>query len=105
MEDLLYEAESVSGGFGRASVGAARGRSCCHLLITSGRSCLRRSTYLAAQGVRLQEGNRGDCGADLYQEPEQAAGRGNASCITLGWHKRGHGGGAQLQRRRPTCTT
>ena len=60
MEDLLYEAESVRRFVGmRLSRYPTRARSCisatCWRGITSGRSCLR-TGYLAAQGVRLQEG-------------------------------------------------
>ena len=55
-------------------------------------------------------------GADLYQEPERAAGRGNASGEegepVLLWDETAHRSGRRprgwctaLQRRRPTCTT
>ena len=117
MEDLLYEAESVRRFVGvRLSEPLPDESTILHFRHLLERHHLGQELFaeinghLAAQGVRLQEGTIVDAtiiaGADLYQEPERAAGRGNASGEegepVLLWDEtahrsgRGHGGGAQL---------
>ena len=88
MEDLLYEAESVRRFVGvRLSEPLPDESTILHFRHLLERYHLGQELfaeingYLAAQGVRLQEGTIVDAthsGADLYQEPERAAGRGNA---------------------------
>ena len=117
MEDLLYEAESV-----RRFVGVRlseplpdeehdpafpppAGEASPRAGVVCGDQRVSGGTGGAVTGGN-DRGRDHHCGADLYQEPERAAGRGNASGEegepVLLWDEtahrsgRGHGGGAQL---------
>ena len=107
MEDLLYEAESVRRFVGvRLSEPLPDESTILHFRHLLERHHLGQECTGGAVTGGNDRGRDHHCGADLYQEPERAAGRGNASGEegepVLLWDEtahrsgRGHGGGAQL---------